>query len=73
MNMTKRLNKLEERLKTNSKFKDCELEIVAGTDNEPTTYFCRYPDGHRELLTDRNVINELEAIPGDEISVEIVD
>ena len=71
--LKRRLDKIEERLKTNSKYRDCELEIVVGVDDEPTRYFCRYSGGHKELITDRNVINELEAISGDEISVEIVD
>ena len=71
--LTRRFNKIERRLMTNKKYRGCELEIRVGVDGEPSKYYCRYPDGHREALTDSTIINELAAIPGDEISVEIVD
>ena len=72
MNMNRRIDKLEETLKTNAKYMGCELEIRVGIDDEPTTYFCRYPDGHREQITDSNIVSELEDIDGS-ISVEVVD
>ena len=71
--LKRRLDKIEERLKTNEKFKGCELEIQVGVDDEPTRYFCRYSDGHVEQIMDNSLIDELANIPGDEISVEIVD
>jgi hypothetical protein len=73
MTLKRRLNKIEERLKTNEKYRDCELEIQVGVDGEPTTYYCRYADGRREQITDSDIIRYLEDIPGDEISVEIID
>ena len=70
--LERRFNKIEEKLMTDKKYKGCELEIQVGVDDEPTRYFCRYPDGHAEQITDSNVIDEL-AVLDDEISVEIVD
>ena len=72
-NLAKRIDVIEDRLKTNEKYAGRELEIHPGTDGEPTTYYCRYADGHREEIIDPEIIKQLEAIPGDEISVEIVD
>lgn len=72
MNMSKRLDKLETQLNTHAKYKDCELEIVVGVDGEPSRYYCRFPDGHEELLTDRKIISELAAVDN-KISVEIID
>ena len=73
MTLKRRLGKLEEKLNTHTKYKGCELEIQPGVDGEPTKYFCRYPDGHSELITDNHIIDELADIPGDEITVEVID
>ena len=73
MALEHRLKKLEDQFKTDAKYSGCELEIVVGVDDKPSKYYCRYPDGRKELITDNDVIDELEAIDGDEISVEIVD
>jgi len=70
--LKRRLDKLEEKLNTNSKYRGCELEIHPGVDDEPTQYYCRYPDGHREMITDSDIVSELEAID-DSISVEVID
>ncbi|MGB9500376.1 MAG: hypothetical protein ACKVE4_11680 [Dissulfuribacterales bacterium] len=73
MALEHRLKKLEDQFKTDAKYSGCELEINIDAEGEPARYFCRYPDGRKELITDSRIINELEDIPGDEISVEIVD
>jgi|AntAceMinimDraft_9_1070365.scaffolds.fasta_scaffold01459_17 hypothetical protein len=71
--LKRRFDKLEERLKTDKKYEGCELEIVVGTDGEPTKYYCLHPDGHSERITDNRIISELEAINDGSIAVEIVD
>ena len=70
--LERRFNKVEEKLMTDKKYRGCELEIQVGVDGEPTKYYCRYPDGHAELITDSSIIDELSALD-DEITVEIVD
>lgn len=73
MSMNRRLTKIEKQFKANEKYKGCELEIQVGVDDEPTRFFCLHPDGRKELITDPGIIQQLEDIPGDEITVEIVD
>jgi hypothetical protein len=73
MTLKRRLNKIEATLKADVKYKGCELEIEVGVDGEPTRYFCRYPDGHREQITDSSIVSELEDSSGDEINVEVID
>lgn len=72
MNLKRRVEKLETHLFEDQEYKDCELEMVVGVDDEPGACYCRYPDGHRELITDNNVIQQLMDA-SNEISVEIVD
>lgn len=69
--LERRFNRIEEKLKVNKKYEGCRLVQVVGIDGKPSIYYCQYPGGRSEIITDSNILKELQDIDGEEITVEI--